>query len=280
MFKHIVNVNWLSNHLEDDNVRIVDCRFSLMNPLEGLNLYVKEHISGALYFDLEKDLSAPVQAHGGRHPLPPIDEFINKLESAGIDKATTVVAYDDQGGMFASRFWWLLQFVGHEKTFILDGGFTEWKKQGLPVNGEIPLFDKKILKPDLQYHMLATVSDVHSSQNDENIELVDSREEMRYLGIEEPIDKKAGHIPKAVNRFWKDCLDENGAWKKKELLIKHFSPLHKEKEIIVYCGSGVSACPNIISLSEAGYKNVKLYVGSWSDWISYPDNKIETTSNT
>jgi thiosulfate/3-mercaptopyruvate sulfurtransferase len=274
--KHIIHSDWLLSRLNDSNLRIIDCRFQLGNPSFGLNEYMKEHIQGAIFYDLEKDLSGTVKDHGGRHPLPSIDELADKLSATGIDETTTVVAYDDQGGAFASRLWWILTYLGHRDVFILDGGYSSWKEKGNPVSDEIPTFNRTDFSPSVNDSMIADINAVREAINTNSSVLIDSREKNRYLGIEEPIDKIAGHIPGAVNSFWKEGLTELGEWKEPNEQNNRFSSTaQKDDEIIVYCGSGITACPNIVALSEAGYKNVKLYSGSWSDWISYPENPIE-----
>ncbi|WP_377866248.1 sulfurtransferase [Bacillus sp. R86525] len=271
----IVTVEWLREHIEDENVRIIDCRFDLANPKWGREKYEEEHIPHALYFDLNLDLSSPVIKHGGRHPLPHIEEFADKLSQAGIDEHTTVIAYDSQAGANASRLWWLLNYVGHEKVYILDGGLPAWKENGLHTTMEIPVVARKTFKANIQDHMLVTMDTVKENIHaGTDITLIDSREPKRYAGAEELVDSKAGHIPTAVNYFWKDGILESGRFKNNEEQQGRFQNLDKEKETIVYCGSGVTACPNIVALKLAGFQNVKLYAGSWSDWISYPENQI------
>ncbi|WP_144610656.1 sulfurtransferase [Bacillus cereus] len=271
----IVTVEWLREHIEDENVRIIDCRFDLANPNWGREKYEEEHILRALYFDLNLDLSSPVTEHGGRHPLPNIEEFADKLSQAGIDEHTTVIAYDSEAGANASRLWWLLNYVGHEKVYILDGGFPAWKENGLPITTEIPVAKRKAFKASVQDHMLVTMETVKENIHaGANVTLIDSREPKRYAGVEELVDPKAGHIPTAVNYFWKDGMLQSGQFKNEAQQQERFQNLSKDKEIIVYCGSGVTACPNIFALKLAGFKNVKLYAGSWSDWISYPENQI------
>ncbi|KWU56276.1 3-mercaptopyruvate sulfurtransferase [Bacillus mycoides] len=271
----IVTVEWLREHIEDENVRIIDCRFDLANPNWGREKYEEEHILHALYFDLNVDLSSPVTEHGGRHPLPNIEEFADKLSQAGIGEHTTVIAYDSQAGANASRLWWLLNYVGHEKVYILDGGFPAWKENGLQTTPNIPVIARKPFIPEIQENMLVTMEDVRGNiRAGANMTLIDSREPKRYAGAEELVDLKAGHIPTAVNYFWKDGILESGHFKNEEEQQGRFQNLDKEKETIVYCGSGVTACPNIVALKLAGFQNVKLYTGSWSDWISYPENQI------
>lgn len=274
--KFIVDSNWLNNQLGNENVRIIDCRFDLGNQNKGLDEYLQDHIPGALYFDLNKDLSGRVELHGGRHPLPDLAELQDKLSAAGIDKDTTVVAYDEMGSPYAARLLWLLHYLGHEKVYILNGGYKKWVSESLPISSDIPTYERKEFLPTIKHELLAEMAEVKEKLHKfKSTMIIDSRDYSRYQGIEEPIDRIGGHIPSAKNFFWKNVLDENGMWKDLEELQENFNSLPKEKEIIVYCGSGVTACPNFIALKEAGYPNVKLYVGSWSDWISYKENIIE-----
>lgn len=271
--KNIVTMDWLNNHLHNGDVRIIDCRFELGNPNAGREAYEENHIPNAIHFDLEKDLSGEVKEHGGRHPLPDLNEFAHKLSQAGIDEHVTVIAYDDQGGMFASRLWWMLKYVGHDRVYILEDTFSNWQQHGYPVVKEHPVIENKDFKQNVQHHMLASVEEVRKRK--EKTILLDSRSNDRYLGENEMIDKKAGHIPGAKNSFWQDVLRKDGSWKATKDLKEMFTYIKPTEEVMVYCGSGVSACPNIIALSEIGVENVQLYVGSWSDWISYDDNEIE-----
>lgn len=260
--------------LETNETVVIDVRSNLKNPDAGDEAYVKGHIPGAHYLHLEKDLSGTVEKHGGNHPLPNIDELANKFGEMGIDHGTNVVIYDADNDMFAARAWWLLHYMGHEKAFLLDGGFRAWEEAGYEVVIEIPTRKGKKFVPQLRPEVIANINDV--KQRGEKSVLIDSRAKDRYLGKTEPLYKKAGHIPGAQNFFWKDVLTDSGDWKKPEALKEHFAKLKDADEIIVSCGSGVSACPNFIALKMAGFHHVKLYPGSYSDWISYEDNPIET----
>ncbi|MDP4083506.1 MAG: sulfurtransferase [Bacillota bacterium] len=266
---------WLLENLQNTEIRIVDCRFSLANPNMGKESYLNGHIPGAVFFDLEKDLSKPVEKHGGRHPLPDLQVFIQKLEDAGINEKVKVIVYDGGEGSFASRFWWMLKYLGHENVFVLNGGFSDWNKKSYPTSLEIPSYEKNIFDVNVQHEIVASIDEVKKVvQNTPDKEiLIDSREERRYLGLEEPIDKKAGHIPGAINKPWIQGLNQ-GHFKSEAEQMKRFSDIDPEKTVIVYCGSGVTAAPNYLALKEAGYKHVKLYVGSFSDWISYEENEI------
>lgn len=275
--KNIVSMKWLLARLYEPDLVIADCRFQLGNPDAGRQAYEESYIPGAVYFDLEKDLSGPVGEHGGRHPLPDMDELAEKLSKAGIDETVRVVAYDDQGGAMASRFWWLLRYMGHEKVYVMDQGFAAWKEAGFPVTGaKPPIRVPKKFVPRVQEGMLAGVEDVRRAVREGTDVLIDSREGPRYRGEVEPLDKVAGHIPTAKNRFWKDAIGAGGAWKSAEEQRSRFADLKPDDRIIVYCGSGVTACPNVLALEEAGFANVRLYAGSWSDWISYPEDPIAT----
>ncbi|MFC4559875.1 sulfurtransferase [Virgibacillus kekensis] len=273
----IVNCEWLHERLNDDpeNMVVVDVRFYLNDAEAGRKAYLKDHIPNAVYLDLEKDLSDKPQKHGGKHPLPDMETFVAKLGNIGINNDTDVVIYDQSNDMFAARLWWLLDYVGHEKIFLLDGGYDEWVNQGYEVSDEIPtLTSSKKFIPDFQKYTVADIEEVKEKMETGAATLIDSRARARYLGKTEPLYIKAGHIPGAKNFFWKDVLDDRGKWKSPAELEDNFSALSKDDEIIVSCGSGVSACPNILALRTAGYKNVKLYPGSFSDWISYPENKV------
>jgi len=275
--KYVKDSEWLLKHLNDVNVRIVDCRFSLAEPQKGKIYYLQSHLPGAVYFDLEQDLSGTVGDHGGRHPLPDVDVLVNKLENAGINHEITVIAYDDGEGAFAARFWWLLKYLGHENVYVLDGGFKNWLKADFPVTADIPTFKREDLRLSLRFELLATYEEVKAAVAKQDKVLIDSREAKRYLGLEEPIDKKAGHIPGALNKPWMEGL-RGGRYLPNSVQMQRFSDLDLNQPIIVYCGSGVTAVPNFLALKQAGFKNVKLYVGSFSDWISYEENKIESSS--
>ncbi|MEK4969537.1 sulfurtransferase [Cytobacillus sp. FSL R7-0696] len=274
----LVNVEWLFQHLKD--VRVIDCRFNLANPEEGIEQYRTGHIPGAVYFHLEQDLSSKVEKHGGRHPLPLAEQFVQKAEAVGITNDTKIVVYDNGEGSFAARCWWVFHYFGHEQVYILDGGFKEWLASGHPTESKVQSFGRGEFTATIQTDMVADYKQVKEAIEYSNNEvvLIDSREEKRYLGLIEPIDKKAGHIPGAMNKVWMDTLSE-GKFKSIDEQKQRFSEIEKDKHIIVYCGSGITASPNYLALKEAGYKNVKLYPGSFSDWISYDEHPIATKEN-
>jgi thiosulfate/3-mercaptopyruvate sulfurtransferase len=272
----IINKEWLLEMIRKADIRIADCRFALGDPKKGRQEYDNSHIPGAVFFDLEKDLSGVVSEHGGRHPLPNIEEFVHKLELAGINEKVPVFAYDQGEGAFAARFGWMLQYLGHENVYVLDGGYNAWIEETLPVTAEVPVYQPAKFNVNLKPELLATIDDVKSvvSGMTPHTVLIDSREQKRYLGLEEPIDKKAGRIPGAINKPWLEGL-QNGHYLPAEEQKQRFIDLDHDQNIIVYCGSGVTAAPNYLALKQVGFKKVKLYLGSFSDWISYSENKIE-----
>lgn len=273
---NLVSNRWLLARLYEPDLVIVDCRFQLGKPDSGRSAYAESHIPGAVYLDLEKDLSAPVGEHGGRHPLPDVEELAKRLGKAGISNESHVVVYDDQGGAMASRLWWLLSYLGHSSVYVLEEGFTAWQKAGLLVSSEEKVIFPKVFVPQPQQDMLADMQEVKAKLGMAGVVLVDSREAPRYRGEAEPIDPVAGHIPGARDFFWSEGRRADGSWKNANEQRERFADLSQDDEIIVYCGSGVTACPNVLALREAGFTRVKLYAGSWSDWISYSENPIAT----
>jgi thiosulfate/3-mercaptopyruvate sulfurtransferase len=281
-----VSVRWLMARLYEPDLVIVDCRFQLGKPDAGRQAYEESHIPGAVYLDLEKDLSAPIGEHGGRHPLPDVAELTTTLSRAGIGNASRVVAYDDQGGAMASRLWWLLKYLGHEQVYVLEEGFSAWRAAGLLVTAEQRITVPAKFLATVQHNMLVEVDEVREivTAADGSAVLIDSREAPRYRGEVEPIDRVAGHIPGAINVFWGEGRRADGAWKNADEQRERFAGLglvaaqegEDDREIIVYCGSGVTATPNVLALQAAGFKRVRLYAGSWSDWISYEENPIAT----
>ncbi|MEH2267734.1 MAG: sulfurtransferase [Nostoc sp.] len=266
----VVSPTWLFEHIEDPQVVIVDCRFSLSDPQLGQQQYQTSHIEGAYYLDLNQDLSSPVGKHGGRHPLPDANDIANKLAAIGVNyQKSLVVAYDDSRFAFAARLWWLLRYLGHEQVVVLDGGFTGWQKAGYPVTDVVPPSKMGKFVAQVQTEKVVDITAVKSRKERHEVVLVDSRESDRYRGEREPIDKIAGHIPGAVNYPWQEVTDSSGYLIPQGEQRRRWENLETAEEILVYCGSGVTACVNLLSLELAGINKGKLYPGSWSDWISY-----------
>jgi thiosulfate/3-mercaptopyruvate sulfurtransferase len=273
--RNLVTVEWLAAHLADPGVVVVDCRFELANPSAGRAAHEEAHVPGAAYLDLDRDLSGPKAAHGGRHPLPDPAVFAATLGALGVDETVTVVAYDVPQAAIAPRLWWILRYLGHDRAAVLDGGWPAWRAAGLPVEGGAPpRRTPRRFVPRLRPEMTATVEDVRRLSAGHGT-LVDSRAPERYRGEVEPLDPVAGHVPGARNLPWNEALDAQGRLKPRAALAGRFEGVGEEA--VVYCGSGVTACANLLAMDEAGVTGARLYPGSWSDWCSYPENPVATS---
>lgn len=252
------------------DLKVIDCRFALGDIDLGRTQYETSHIPGAYYLDLNRDLSSPPGIHGGRHPLPDDRVLSTKLAAMGINAGTLVVAYDDSRFAFASRLWWLLRYYGHAQVAILDGGYDNWVKAGYEVTEDLPkVAESGNFQPQIRSDWIVEIEGVRAIQNSPAHVLIDSREPDRYQGKTEPIDRVAGHIPSAVNYPWQGVSNPTGFALSIEAQQQRWAGISPELEPIVYCGSGVTACVNLLSLELAGIDRAKLYPGSWSDWISY-----------
>lgn len=266
----LVSPQQLAAHQDQDNLVICDCRFALADPQWGRSQYAEGHIPGAYFLDLNQDLSSPVRSHGGRHPLPDVEALAATLSRCGVTSQTLVVAYDDHKFAFASRLWWLLRYMGHSHVAVLDGGLSAYRAAGLPLTTEVPQERPGQLMPQIQSEMVLDILGVQARQQHPQTLIVDARESERYLGFHEPIDPVAGHIPGAVNYPWTQVVDAQGRLRSPDELRQHWAAAAAAAEVISYCGSGVTACVNLLALAVAGIETGKLYVGSWSDWCSYP----------
>ncbi|MEG1411660.1 MAG: sulfurtransferase [Terrisporobacter sp.] len=276
--KNIVNAQYLKEKINNENLIVVDCRFSLMDKEYGKNSYEKGHIKNALRVDIETQLSSAVKEHGGRHPLPSITELKETFENIGINNDSVVVAYDEGDLSGPCRLWWILKYLGHDKVYVLDGGIKAFQEIGGEITTEETKVKKGSFNISVNEDMRVDMTYVKERLNNKNIAIIDSRENPRYKGEFEPVDKKSGHIPSALNYFWMDILNktEDKIYIKNEGELKeHFNLLNNYDEVIVYCGSGITACPNSLALNESNIKH-KVYAGSFSDWISYEENIVET----
>ena len=272
----------LSSKIGDTDIRIVDCRFELARPQAGHSDYLRQHIPGAVYADLDKDLAAPVAAGTGRHPLPDADVLARTFGRLGISRSTQVVVYDESSAALAARAWWLLRWLGHENVSVLEGGIARWRTLQLPLEaGDItvaPQFFESAPRPEL---VLETQEIVAAGKSCARLQLVDARDAARFAGEVEPLDPVAGHIPGAVNLHFSACLNSDGTWKDHDELQRILGAVLGEAENApwsVMCGSGVTACHLIISALLAGLAEPRLYVGSWSEWITDSARGVATGS--
>lgn len=269
--KYLVSPSQLAEQLENRDVVIVDCRFQLSDPNWGYQQYLDGHIPGAYYLDLDRDLSAPVERHGGRHPLPAPEVLAAKLGKMGVTRGqTTVIAYDSSGFAFSARLWWLLRYLGHDRVALLDGGWSAYLAAGYPLTTTVPASKESKFMPQIQLDWIVTRENVKICQDSSDVVIIDARAGARYRGESEPIDPIAGHIQGALNSPWQQVTDSLGFLQPLSAQQQLWGDdVRRAREVIVYCGSGVTACVNILSLSLVGIANVKLYPGGWSDWCSY-----------
>ncbi|MGB3693058.1 MAG: sulfurtransferase [Spirulinaceae cyanobacterium] len=266
----VVNCAWLAEQLNNPQVVIVDCRFDLSDPQWGEGQYRHSHIPGADYLHLDQDLSAPLKRHGGRHPLPEPERFASKMASLGVDFGKTlVVAYDSSRFAFAARLWWLLRYFGHDQVAVLDGGWLAWQEGQYPVNDTLGIASQGDFIPQVRTDLIVGIETVKNYQNGPEMILVDSRDHNRYLGKVEPIDPVAGHIPGAINLPWKEVTKPSQEIRSSLVQSQRWQNYQFGSPLVVYCGSGVTACVNLLSLEIAQINNAKLYPGGWSDWCSY-----------
>jgi len=259
-FGPLVSAGWLQEHLGDPDVRVIDFRWYLVGRRGG-DEYAKGHIPGAAFVELDD-----VTGKGpGRHPLPTLEQFQAAMREAGVDDSTAVVAYDDVGGSVAARLWFLLRWFGHERQAVLDGGLQAW---GEPLETAAPRVREGTFtarRPDR-----SRILDFAEVAQNPGVPVIDSRAGERYRGEKEPVDPRAGHIPGARNAPFAGNLQDDGRFKSREELRRRFEQVgvDPDRGAVVYCGSGVNACHNLLAMELAGVKNVRLYEGSWSDWSS------------
>lgn len=255
--------------------RVFDCRHDLAKPQLGEQQYGEAHIPGALFAHLDRDLSAPRDGRNGRHPLPYSGAFIAWLGLQGLRPDDQAVCYDAGNGTIAARLWWMLRWAGHDAVAVLDGGLAKWLAERRPVTANVPHF------PHTQYPVRmrpdTAVGIGFVDRHPKDVVLLDARSPERFRGEKEPIDRVAGHIPGAKNRYCMENIGAGGTFKAPEVLKKEFRDILGNvpaSKVVNYCGSGVSACHNLLAMEVAGLPGAKLYPGSWSDWISDPERPI------
>lgn len=274
----LISAEELHASIGNPKLRIVDCRFDLMRPSVGRSDYLHGHLPGAVYANLDKDLSAPIGPGTGRHPLPEPATLAATFGRMGIGTDTLVVVYDDCSGAIAARAWWLLGWLGHEQALLLEGGFERWQALGLPLDaGEVSVSPQDFAANPRDELILETEEIVQAGVDCSKLRLVDARDAMRFRGETEPIDTVGGHIPGAVNLPFSASLNSDGRWKGRAELKRIWSNVLGDDlnaSWSVMCGSGVTACHLAISAVLAGLREPRLYVGSWSEWITDPTRSV------
>ena len=272
MYKTLISAEELRSCYTRPDYVVIDCRFDLFNTTAGRLAYEQRHIPGAIYAHLDDDLSGPVRPGiSGRHPLPEVGVLAQKLGSWGIDEGKQVVVYDAQAGAIAARLWWMLRWLGHEAVAVLDGGWPAWLAAGGPTAVEVPAPVPAFFTPHPRPDSLIDAAGVDQLRHDSRFLLLDARSPERFRGEEEPIDPVAGHIEGAQNApLTRNLID--GHFRPANELRELYLPMlgaRRGSEIVCYCGSGVSACHNILAMVQAGLGEPRLYPGSWSEWIHW-----------
>lgn len=272
----LVSSALLADRLGDPLWRVFDCRHLLNDPAAGRAAYARSHLPGAFFLHLDEDLSGPTNGRNGRHPLPDPLLLAAKLGAAGVSAETRVVAYDDSGGMFAARLWWLLRWLGHTRVAVLDGGIDQWVGEGRAVSTDVPTSTPAILKVDLRDGVVSS-DDVLAGLDAQRFRVIDARSPDRFRGENETLDAVGGHIPGAINRFFRDNLDASGHFRPAIDLRREFLALLAgidPAQVVMSRGSGVTACHNLLAMEIAGLPGARLYAGSWSEWCSDPTRPV------
>src|SRR6185312_4569055 len=267
----LVSTAELEKHLGDPGWIVFDTRHDMGDVEKGRRAYAEGHIPGAYFLHVDDDLSGAKTGKNGRHPLPDLATFAARIEASGVTPATQVVVYDDLGGNFAVRLWWMLRWLGHERAALLDGGYPLWEKEKRPVTKEVPAPRRGDFKARPHLGDVVDTPFIERFREDPSIRLVDARAPERFAGLKEPIDPVAGHIPGAVNRFWQKNLGPDGRFKAPEQLKREYAEFlaeSKPEQVVHRCGSGVTACHNRFAMALAGIAQGRLYVGSWSEWVA------------
>ena len=267
----LVSTEELNRHLDDPDWVVFDCRFTLTDPGAGKAAYDQGHIPGARYAHLDDDLAAPVGPTTGRHPLPDPQILAEKLGEWGVDHGKQVVVYDDAFGAMAVRMWWLLKWLGHEKVALLDGVLPKWIREKRPMTDAVPAIAPAVFSAKVNDEMWITADDLQVALNKGEVVLLDARAEERFSGEVEPLDKVAGHVPGAFNLPWEDNLDLGGDLLSPGELRELYQEIMGDRQgkmVVNMCGSGVTACHNILAMEHAGLHGSRLYAGSWSEWIT------------
>ena len=276
-FGPLVDVDTLARHLSRPDWIVVDCRFTLTDPAAGRAAYERGHIPGARYAHLDDELARRPSAHEGRHPLPDPTAFAATLGRLGIDRDATVVAYDEASGAIAARLWWLLRWLGHPRSAVLDGGLAAWQSAGQPLEQAAPTFEARRYEPRQPAARAVVATRELAERQAAGDLLVDARAAARYRGEQEPIDPKAGHVPGARNRPFSANVTPSGRFRPPAELRAELDELFAGRDprrVVAMCGSGVTACHLLLAMEVAGLSGGRLYAGSWSEWIRDPARPI------
>ena len=278
MHTTLISTDQLDAHLNDSSWLIADCRYNLKDERWGREQYTASHIPGAAFVSLAHDLAAPRTGSNGRHPLPSPESIAATFARLGIGDSIQVIAYDQDAGAFASRLWWMLRYLGHDAVAVLDGGFAKWTREGRATRAGEETHPATTFTPRLRAAMRVAADDVLAHLGDPSMLLVDARSPERYQGQPDPLDNVSGHIPGARNRFYRHNVGDAGTMRSASELRADFERVLDGKspsDTVMYCGSGVTACHNLLAMEHAGLGGAKLFAGSWSEWEADPTRPIE-----
>ena len=276
-FNTIISAQQLNAIIENDNVRVFDCRFSLKDPQGGLKSYQAGHLPGAQFADMDTQLSAPMTQTSGRHPLPESEKFIQQLQAWGVNGDTQVIAYDDMFGAFAARLWWMVRWLGHDNVAVLDGGLPKWTDAGYALSQATTEFAPGEFNATANMHWLVDIDSVQRQLAADSITLIDARSADRFTGKDQKTDPVAGHIPGAKSLPFAGNLDQNGLFQSPQAIRARFAAIIQNQSmdnVVNMCGSGVTACHNLLAQAVAGLPPGRLFVGSWSQWIRDPSRPV------
>lgn len=271
----------LAEHLADPSWLIADCRYNLTDETWGRSQYETAHVPGAVFVDVAHDLAGQRTGTNGRHPLPAVEDMAATFERLGIADDTQVVAYDQEAGAFASRLWWMLRYLGHDAVAVLDGGFAKWTREGRPVRSGVETRPPSSFTQRLRKEMRVTVDETFAYLGDPSVVLIDARSPDRYAGKPDPLDTIYGHIPGARNRYYRDNVSDAGTMRSLGELKTDFEKVlagTPASQAVMYCGSGITACHNLLAMELAGLPGARLFAGSWSEWESDPNRPVERSS--
>ncbi len=278
-FTTLISTAELAEHLADPDWAIVDVRSSLTDHTIGERNYLAAHIPGAVYAHLERDLSSPqIVGKTGRHPLPQAETIAQTLSQWGIDSHTQVVVYDDNSGVYAGRLWWMLRWLGHDAVAVLDGDWRQWQREGRPTRAGVETRSARSFVAHVRPELVVTAAEIEARLGDPTLHLYDARGADRFRGENETLDPVAGHIPGARSAPYVDNLDAKGRMLPPAALRARFEELLGDtpaEDAIFYCGSGVSVANDVLAVQHAGLGMPRVYVGSWSDWISNGQRPVE-----
>jgi thiosulfate/3-mercaptopyruvate sulfurtransferase len=278
MHTTLISTETLAAHLNNPSWLVADCRYNLKDEKWGDAQYSAAHIPGAVFVSLAHDLAATRSGSNGRHPLPSADALASTFARLGIGDQTQVIAYDQDAGPFAARLWWMLRYLGHDAVAVLDGGFAKWMREGRPVQRGEETRPAAAFTPRLKKEMRVTVEDVVTHLGDPSRLLVDARSPERFAGQPDPLDNVPGHIPGARNRPYRNNISGEGTLRSGAELkadFEHVLDGRRPDETVMYCGSGVTACHNLLAMEHAGLRGAKLFAGSWSEWEADPTRPVE-----